>query len=113
MERSRDTAQGQIQLPGPGRRMQARVHGLGQDCNQHAKCEANAVTDRRRCSAGRRQPEEKVQIGDRTGVLLVREQGSCTGGCLGVYSTAQMDVIEGCLSVVSFHTPFDHVYLDG
>ena len=70
---------------------------MGQDGDQHAEREADAVADRRRCCEGCRQPEEKVQTGDWTGmtiiyfsldmlckglnfagVFLVREQGSCT-----------------------------------
>ena len=45
----------------------ARVHGVGEDGDQHAEREAHAVADRRRCREGRRQPEEKVQTGDWTG----------------------------------------------
>jgi len=84
LERSRDQAQGQVQLPSPGRRVQARVNGVGQDDHQHEERKAHAVADRRCCSERRRQRQEKVQIGDWTGVFLVREQGSCTG-CLGKY----------------------------
>ena len=40
---------------------------MGEDGDQHAEREAHAVADRRCCSEGRRQREEKVQTGDWTG----------------------------------------------
>ena len=49
----------------------ARVHGVGEDGDQHAEREADAVADRRRCCEGRRQPEEKVQTGDWTGKTTI------------------------------------------
>ena len=40
---------------------------MGEDGDQHAEREADAVADRRRRCEGRRQREEKVQTGDWTG----------------------------------------------